>query len=140
MKGTYLIGQLIRKRRELVRDIRQHEAAIDELRLGVEAMDRVLLLWRPQMDLGAIPPLEPHDSAGVKPGALSRCILTALRMTAAPLPLTDLTIQVMAARGCSGEEVRDHKRRVRKSLDKLRSRGLVSGIAEGKRLLWALAM
>lgn len=136
MKGDVLIGQLVRKRRELVRDIRQHEAAIAGLRLDVEAMDRVLLCWRPEIDVGAIPPLEPYDSAGVKPGALSRCILTALRMADGPLPLTDLTRQVMAARGCSGETLLDHKRRVRKSLDKLKSRSLVASREDGNRLQW----
>ncbi|MCW3849477.1 hypothetical protein OF829_19745 [Sphingomonas sp. LB-2] len=68
---------------------------------------------------------------------MARLLLDALRIADRPLGSGDLTRFVMVARGA--EDFHRQRLRVYKSLDKLRSRGLVSGIAEGKRLLWGLA-
>jgi hypothetical protein len=43
MKGDNVVSSLIRKRRELGREIRQHEAEIERLRLDAAALDQVLV-------------------------------------------------------------------------------------------------
>jgi hypothetical protein len=139
MKGDNLISGLIRRRRELGRDVAGHLAEIERLRLDIDALDRVLLLWRPEMDLGAIQPLGSNHVEGLKRHALSRCILAALRFAGEPISLTDLTRQVMAARGSAGDAVDAQREAVRRSLAKLKAAGQVMSVQDGGRLFWSTA-
>lgn len=138
MKGEGVIRGLIRQRRELGRAIAEHQAAIERLRLDMAAVDHVLLLWRPEMDLEAIAPLR-SDHRGVKPGHLARVILAALRHASEPLGVTDIARVVMAAERRCGEPIAKHRERVRQSLDQLKARGLVVAERDGGRLVWGLA-
>lgn len=136
MKGDNLISGLIRKRRELGRQICQYEAEVQRLRMDMAAIDHVLLVWRPAMDLASIQPLGSNHNEGLKRHALSRCILAALRFAGEPIPLTDLTRQVMAARGSPSGALDAQREAVRKSLAKLKAKGRVASVQDGSRLLW----
>lgn len=139
MKGDNLISGLIRRRRELGRDVAGHLAEVERLRLDIEALDRVLVLWRPEMDLAAIQPLGSNHVEGLKRHALSRCILAALRFAGEPVSLTDLTRQVMAARGSPSDALDVQREAVRRSLAKLKAKGRVTALQDGSRLQWEIA-
>lgn len=138
MKGDVIVGGLIRKRRELGREIAAHQSEIDRLRLDVAALDQVILVWRPEFDLEAISPLG-QATRGVNPGQLSRLILTALRLSSEPLGIIEIARYVMAAEGRSGETVAKHRERVRTSLDTLKERGVVASDWCSDRFVWRIA-
>jgi len=138
MKGDNLISGLIRKRRQIGREMAEHQNRIDRLRLDMVALDQVIVLWRPEMDLDAIGAFS-TDNRGVRPGDLFRPILAALRMATEPVSLTDLARYVATVRGGTDEPIELYRKRVRRSLDKLKVRGLVDSMADGTRLLWKIA-
>ena len=123
-----LVSGLVRKRRELNRAIREHEAEIERLRHGAAIIGEVLLMWSGE---DRKPPRGAND-----PGPLSRCILTALRLSGEPLGISEITRRVMLARGQEGR-LSDRRPHVRKALNAMLVRGLV--VADGNPMLWAIA-
>lgn len=127
MKGDNVVSGLVRRRRALNRAIREHEAAIERLRHGGAIIDQALLLWSET---------DPKRQRGVDaPASLSRCILTALRLSEEPLGISELTRRVMLARGQVGR-LADRTPHVRKAVNRLEARGLVASRANGTRLQW----
>lgn len=137
MKGDNIVQPLIRQRRDLGRQIAKHQAEIDRLRLDMAAVDHVLLLWRPEMDLSTLTPFA-GDNMGVKPGTFARPIIAALRMATEPMCVPDIARYVALVRGEINEPMPIYRKRVRKSLDRLRARGLVSSSQDGARLQWEI--
>lgn len=130
MGDTYVISGLVRKRRALNRAIREHEAAIERLRHNAAIIDEVLLMY-------------PEDSRSRRRdandhGPLSRCILTALRLSETPLSVSELTRRMMIARGIEDRE-KNRQPNVRKALRRMAARGLVVLDASGDRMRWEIA-
>ena len=125
MGDTIVKRGLIRKRRELNRAIREHEAEVERLRHGAAIIDQVLLLW-PE-----------GDRSRQRGPSLSRCVMTALRLSGEPLGISEITRRVMTARDEAGP-LADYRSRVRKALRGLLARGLVASIADGRRLMWEI--
>lgn len=137
MQGDNIVQPLIRQRRSLGREIARHQAEIERLRLDMAAVDHVLLLWRPEIDLSALVAFA-ADNGGVKPGDFARPILAALRMATEPMPVIDIARYVAVVRGEVKEPMPIYRKRVRKALDRLRARGLVASVTDGQRLLWQI--
>ena len=129
MGDAFVISGLVRKRRELNRAIREHEAEIERLRHGTAIIDQVLLMWSEEG--------QKRRRGTSDPGPLSRCILTALRLSGEPLGLSDLTRRVMTVRDEAGP-LSDYRSRVRRALNRMTASGLLISSMEGKRTLWEI--
>lgn len=138
--SDHVISGLIRRRRELTGAMFGHLAAADTLYADIEALDRTLRMFAPDIQLEAIPALQsrPRPDWAIR-GEVVRIIYSALRVADAPLSTRDLAAKVHEARGLSGEITFLHLKRVRKCLDRQRERGLLRAVSVNGELCWCVA-
>ncbi len=134
---NHVISGLIRRRREVAGDILELLAKVDVLANDLDALDRALRVFVPDIDLDLIPALQvrPKPDWALK-GETVRAVFTVLRGASGPMPTKELTGAVLARRGMEGEPTRLQIRRVRKCLDRQRVRGTLTTVSVGGLLCW----
>lgn len=141
MEHDHLISGLTRKRGELTGQIDALVSQIAAITDDVRAIDQVMLLYRPDMRPEAIPAIayRPRDDWAQR-GEVQRAILTVMRAADGPMACADITRAVMAAREVDPGLFPLHRKRMSRTLDKLRSRGMVVSQRQGGRgeLRWEI--
>lgn len=139
-KYEQLVHDLTRKRRELTHDIEKLLGDVGRLRDDVEAIDRVMTIFRPDTIPETIVPLQFRRHANwANRGTITRAIFDLLRESARPLTMPEITEHVMAARGVARDAITPtHKKTVYKALDQQRMRGRLLSRSNGRMLLWEL--
>lgn len=134
---NHVISGLIRRRREVAGDILDLLAKVDVLANDLDALDRALRVFDPDIQLDQIPALQvrPKPDWAIK-GEMVRAVFTVLREASAPMQTRELTEAVLARRGIEGEPTRLQIKRVRKCLDRQRQRGALIGESVGGVLCW----
>jgi hypothetical protein len=140
MGQSHLLSGLIAKRAELAGKIEYTNTQLRQLMLDLDALDKTILLFEPDIDLEEIrpKPMPPRHSAFQ--GQVSRMVLDILRKEGQPMGVADLTARIMASRGLNTSDarlVRLMQKRLGASLRNLRTRGTVqSKPGGGGRLVW----
>jgi hypothetical protein len=127
----HVISGLIRLRRELTCDL-------ERLQADVAAIDRVLRLVKPDLDLASIRALAFRKHEGwADRGQISRLVSEELRDADRALSVIEIADSVTAA--MDGSDARKNRKRVHKVMDRMRVRGAVR-VAEGAGLyqLWEI--
>ena len=132
-----VISGLIRRRRELSGDVLGLMARIDVLSHDIDALDRTLQMFDPDIDLDAIPALQsrPKSDWALR-GEVVRIVFAILKEVPEPLSTHALAAEIMARRGIAGEVTKLHLKRVRKCLDRQKARGALIGESLGGVLCW----
>jgi len=133
-----VISGLIRRRREITGDMLDLLSKVDALAEDVDAIDRALRLFAPDIQVQAIPALEvrPNSDWAMR-GEVSRIVLAALREAREPLTARQIAEAVHLSRGIGGEVTRLQMQRVRKCLVRQRARGILRSVeGEGFWLHW----
>lgn len=135
--SNHVVSGLIKRRRELSGDMLELLAQADVIARDLEALDRTLRMFAPELTPEAIPPRRnrPQPDWATR-GAVVRIILSALRQADAPLSTAALAIEVHQRRGLSGEVTRLHSKRVRKCLDRQRDKGAICRVMLGGVICW----
>jgi hypothetical protein len=135
-----LIHDLTRKRRELTHDINKLFESANRLREDVEAIDRVMALYRPDAVPETILPLNFRRTAEwAARGEITRLMFDVLRKANGPLSMPEVTSLVMAMRGVEADAITAmHKKAVYKALDQQRLKGRVTAHKEGRNVLWSI--
>lgn len=136
----HAVSALVRRRRELTGEIDALLSRIAAITDDVRALDQVMLLFRPDMRPEAIPSVAYRPKADwAQRGEVQRAVLNIMREAGEPLECAAITKAVMTARGTDPNAYPLHRKRVSRTLDKLRTRGLATMARDGGRLLWRLA-
>ncbi|MEQ9663677.1 MAG: hypothetical protein RLN87_14145 [Parasphingopyxis sp.] len=133
----HTVSGLIRRRRELTGDILELLAKVDAITADVEALDRTIRLFDPDMDLDAIPALQhrpqPHWA---KHGEVSRAVMELLRQATEPLSTRAVAEAVQQRRGIGDAVTTGQIERVRKCLNRQSGRGTVKRVYVEGTLCW----
>jgi hypothetical protein len=127
MKNEHVLSGLIAKRAELAGQIEMKQREVRELVATIGHVDATIRAFDPNADLEDIKPRLPPRFQAFK-GEVSRLVLDALRKTAKPLPVSDLTLIVAAGRSVNPDDkpfMRILSRRVGACLRNLRKKNLV---------------
>ena len=120
------VSGLIRRRRELTGDILELLAKVDAITADLEALDRTIRLFDPDIDLDAIPALQhrpqPHWA---KHGEVSRAEMELLRDANEPLSTRAVAEAVQRRRGIDDAVTAGQIKRIRRCLDRQSGRGTV---------------
>jgi hypothetical protein len=135
-----LVHDLTRKRRELTHDINKLFESANRLREDVEAIDRVMAIFRPDAVPETILPLNFRRTAEwASRGEITRIMFDVLRRADGPLSMVEVTEQVMAARGVEADAITaTHKKAVYKALDQQRLKGRIVAHRDGRAVLWSI--
>jgi hypothetical protein len=128
MKNEHLLSGLIAKRAEIAGKIETLQREIRDLVAALGHVDASIRLFNPNVDLEDINPKLPPRHMAFK-GEVSRLVLNALRKSEKPLPVSELTLIVLAGRGLSPDDkpfMRILSKRVGACLRNLKKKGLVS--------------
>lgn len=141
MPNEHVLSGLITKRAELAGQIEIMQKEMRQLVVAIDHIDAAIRMFDPNVDLGEIASKLPPRHHAFK-GEVSRLVLNALRKADKPLPISELTLHVLAGRGLSADDkpfVRILSRRVGACLRNLRRRGLVQlSRTIGQAGLWGL--
>jgi hypothetical protein len=131
--SDHVISGLIRRRRELTGDMLELLSKVDALAEDVEALDKALRLFAPDIQVQAIPALEvrPKSDWAMR-GEVSRIVLSVLREAREPLAARQIAELAHTERGVVGEVTRLQMQRVRKCLVRQRVRGFGGFYCVGK--------
>lgn len=134
MKNT--ISGLLRRRRELTGDMLELLVKVDALAADVEALDRTLRLFDPDIAVETVPALQQRPKADwARRGQVARKVFEILRSAEKPLSTAEVAFEV---HGNDASSL--HVKRVRKCLDAQRTRGTIKGLySDSGLLLWELA-
>jgi hypothetical protein len=140
-----VVSGLIRRRRELALEADTVRARHEALLADVAALDRSILIFRPEADLEAIPALAfTRKTDWAKRGEVTRAILAILRNADGPLSTAQIAEQAQIARSLPVDAVnlRLATKRSLKALSRLRDMGAVASAetASGVCLEWALKL
>jgi hypothetical protein len=127
MKNEHVLSGLIAKRAELSGQIETIQREMRQLVATLGHIDATIRAFDPNADLEDIKPKLPPRFQAFK-GEVSRLVLDALRKSAKPLPVSDLTLVVAAGRGINPDDkpfMRILSRRVGACLRNLRKKNLV---------------
>ena len=142
MKNDHVLSGLIAKRAELAGQIEQMQRDMRELVATVGHIDAAIRAFDPEVEIDDIKPKLPPRFQAFK-GEVSRLVLNALRKSAKPLPVSDLTLIVAAGRGINPDDklfMRVLSRRVGACLRNLRKKKLVAMTRPpGSLGLWQIA-
>ena len=132
-----VISGLIRRRRELSGDVLELMARVDALSHDIDALDRTLQMFDPDIDLDAIPALQsrPKPDWALR-GEVVRIVFAILKEAPEPLSTHALTAEIMARRRFAGGVTKLHLKRVRKCLDRQKARGALIRESVGGVLCW----
>ena len=134
---NHVISGLIRRRREVAGDILDLLARVDVLANDLDALDRALRVFDPDIELDLIPALQVRPKPDwASRGETARAVFSVLCGASEPMPTRELTEAVLARRGIEGEPTRLQIKRVRKCLDRQRQRGTLIGVSVGGVLCW----
>lgn len=101
-------------------------AKLDVLQADVEAIDKVLRQFAPEIEPQAIPALQSRPKADwAMKGEVVRLIFAILREAQGPLTTKRITEMVRERRGIDGEITTLDLKRVRKCLGRQREKGLI---------------
>lgn len=142
MKNEHVLSGLIAKRAELSGQIETMQREIRALVVALDHIDAAIRLFDPNADLEDIKPKLPPRHSAFR-GEVSRLVLNALRKSDKPLPVSELTLVVLAGRGLTADDkpfLRVLSRRVGACLRNLRKKGLVKMTRPpGSLGLWQIA-
>lgn len=127
MKFEHVLSGLMAKRAELSGRVEILQREIREAVLAIDHIDASIRMFDPDADLEDIKPKLPPRHSAFR-GEVSRLVLNALRKSGKPMPVSELTMHVLAGRGLTAEDrpfVRVLSRRVGACLRNLRKKGLV---------------
>jgi hypothetical protein len=127
MTNEHVLSGLIAKRAELAGKIEQMQREMRLLVATIGHIDATIRAFDPDAVLEDIKPKLPPRFQAFK-GEVSRLVLDALRKSARPMPVSDLTLIVAAGRGISPDDkpfMRTLSRRVGACLRNLRKKKLV---------------
>lgn len=127
MPNEHVLSGLLAKRAEIAGKIEMLEREIRDLIASLDHVDAALRIFDPNVDFESIKPKIPPRHMAFK-GEVSRLILNALRKAGKPLPVSQLTLAVLAGRGLSADDkpfVAILSKRVGACLRNLRKKGLV---------------
>lgn len=133
----FVISGLIRRRRELTCELFGYLAKADALAADVAALDKVLGMFAPDLTPESIPALRsrPQPDWAIR-GEVVRIVLGLLRDAPTSLSTAQITAEIHQRRGLEGEITRLHLKRVRKCLDRQRSKGSIRAVQVGGELRW----
>lgn len=138
--SDHVISGLIRRRREMAGDILELLGKADVLANNLAALDQTLRLFAPGIDLAPIPALQsrPKPDWALR-GEVARMVFTILRDASEPLSTLAITAEAMVRRDIAGEVTKVQVKRVRKCLDRQRTRGTLIAESVGGVLCWRVA-
>jgi hypothetical protein len=143
MANEHVLGGLMAKRAELAGKIEAIQKEMRQLVLSIDHIDAAIRLFDPNVDLETIRAKLPPRHQAFK-GEVSRLVLNALRKADKPLPVSELTLHVLAGRGLSADDkpfVRVLTKRVGACVRNLRRKGLVQLTRSvGQAGLWGLVV
>ena len=141
MKNEHVLSGLIAKRAELAGQIETIQREMRQLVATLGHVDATIRAFDPNVELEDIKPKLPPRFQAFK-GEVSRLVLDALRKSAKPLPVSDLTLVVAAGRGINPDDkpfMRILSRRVGACMRNLRKKKLVEMTRPpGSLGLWAV--
>lgn len=124
-----VVSGLVRRRRELALEADTVRARHDGLLADVAALDRAILIFRPEADLADIPPLKfTRKAHWANRGEVTRAIIDTMRTAGEPLSTAELVTRVQEARSLPTDKLslRAATTRARKALARLRDQGVIS--------------
>jgi len=132
----------MKKRAEIAGRIEMLQREIRDLVAALGHVDASIRLFDPNADIEDIKPRLPPRHIAFK-GEVSRLVLNTLRKAGKPMPVSDVTLAVLAGRGLSPDDkpfTRILSRRVGACLRALRKKGLVTMTrSPGSLGLWGIA-
>lgn len=138
-----VVSGLIRRRRELTLEADTVRGRCEALLADVAALDRAILIFRPEADLADIPPLKfTRKAHWANRGEITRAIIDTLRTAGVPLSTPELVTRVQEARSLptDRQSLRAATTRARKALARLRDQGVIaSRETDGQYLEWEIA-
>ncbi len=138
-----VVSGLVRRRRELALEADTVRAQYEALLADVAALDRAILIFRPEADLADIPPLKfTRKAHWANRGEVTRAIIDTLRTAGEPLSTPELVGRVQEARSLPTDRLslRTATTRARKALARLRDQGVISSReTDGQYLDWEIA-
>ena len=138
--NDHVISGLIRRRRKLTGDLFELVSKADALASDVDALDRTLRLFAPEIEFEAIPALRHHPRPDwATNGVVVRIVRDLLRTAGKPLSTESITAEVLARRGIEGGLTQLHLKRVRKCLDRQLAQGNLSRSRLDGLFCWQLA-
>jgi hypothetical protein len=141
MTNEHVLSGLLAKRAELTGQVEKLQREIRDLVIALDHVDATIRVFDPNVELEDIKPRLPPRNMAFK-GEVSRLVLNALRKSPKPLPVSELTLIVLAGRGLSLDDkpfLRVLSRRVGACLRNLRKKGLVRLVRQpGSLGLWEI--
>jgi len=140
----YMVTGLVKRRADLAGEVARTHDRLRQLVNDLDAIDRVLRIVAPDMEVEAIRPkaFRPPDDWS-KRGQMSRLVLSILRQAKEPLTSREIAAQMLLERAMDAEDVkmlRIMTKRVSTALRDQRDRGTVrSEQGPGTYALWEVA-
>ena len=142
MANEHVLSGLIAKRAELSGQVEMLQKQMRESVLAIDHIDAAIRLFDPNADLDDIKPKMPPRHSAFR-GEVSRIVLNTLRKADKPLPVSEITLHVLAGRGLNADDkpfTRVLSKRVGACLRNLRRKGLIRLTRKvGQTGLWEMA-
>ncbi|URI15831.1 MULTISPECIES: hypothetical protein [Brevundimonas] len=122
---------LVRKRAELDGELHQQEGRVRELQQAIAHVDAVLLMLKPDIQIGQIAPRRPQPTHVAGPGEITGIVVDCLRDAVEPLTSRALAQAVIEKRDLDGADTKletTMAKRVRACLRPLRLAGRVRAV------------
>lgn len=122
---------LVRKRAELDGELEQHQGLIRDLQKTIQNLDAVLVLLKPDIDIGEIAPKRARPIHAAAPGEITGIVVDCLREADGPLTSRALARAVVEGRDLDPTDMKleiTMARRVRACLRPLRLAGRVRAV------------
>ena len=122
---------LVRKRAELDGELEQHQRLIRDLQKAIQNLDAVLVLLKPDIDIGEIAPKRARPTHAAAPGEITGIVVDCLREADGPLTSRALARAVVEGRDLDPTDMKleiTMARRVRACLRPLRLAGRVRAV------------
>ncbi len=143
MEHEHTIHGLLRKRQQSAAALDLAQGQVRQLMADVDALDAVLRMFQPDLDIGAVRVRPAPRRHAAFRGESSRLILDMLREAAEPMATRDIVARVMGLRGLNPadrELAETMRQRVALSLRGLRQRGtLAREEGRGHGVRWGLS-
>lgn len=132
MVKSHVVSGLIAKRSELAGKIEFTQTELRKLIIDLDNLDATIRLFDPEIDLVEIKPKPLPARNTAFRGEVARIVLGCLRKSDKPLPLHEITLQVMVGRSLNASDkplLRVLSKRVGACLRHNRTKGLVRSVA-----------
>jgi hypothetical protein len=142
MAESHVISALVKKRSELLGDIKHYEKIIKGVKANLASIDKTIHIFDEDYNLSSVKPVNTNKTRYFKAGEATTTLLDILRIAAKPLSFVEIVDCVIEKRDLILEE-REAKA-VRKSLsvtlNSLFKKGLVSKeLIDHNKALWSIA-